>query len=655
MSIQYRREVDGLRAIAVVPVILFHAGFSQFSGGYVGVDVFFVISGYLITSIIVSDLEKGSFSLLKFYERRARRILPALFLVIFCCLPFAWLWMSESKFNDFSGSIVDTVLFISNFYFWSNGGYFDPAADTRPLLHTWSLAVEEQFYILFPLLFSLIWIFGKTKAALLLLLIATFSLIICEIGWRYMPSANFYLLPSRAWELLAGALCAFVKPQISASIRNILSMLGLALIASAILLFDESTPFPSLLTLVPVIGTVLIILFGVRGTIVATLLSWPIFVGIGLVSYSAYLWHQPVFAFARIRSHVIPSETFMLFLILVVFALAYLSWRFVETPFRTQTPLKTQNYWPVPTGFAAISLLIVMLGIFQQKNLNLQNKVYLSQLSTEQQEMYEFLKVHQQDHKPMIDNRKCVFWAPSVSADFEERFKKCAENTGRRATVVIGDSHAMNIYNALAIVEFDPFLVSLSQGGCRPHEVKPNCQYSGFLQFVEQQSEWIDKIIFHQSGSYLLSDPDGRVDSMTAFSNEHTYNIVENNIYEIINYLEEVSAHSNLIWLGPFVEARIVFGPWLTRETLKFNPHSIKAFQKLDQHLLGIFATKNVSFKFMPMNTMLSPLLPSLLVGDCLIVRDADHFSRCGEAIVGDLVKEALRELELAKTGANLQ
>jgi hypothetical protein len=345
----------------------------------------------------------------------------------------------------------------------------------------------------------------------------------------------------------------------------------------------------------------------------------------------------------------------MLFLIFIVFALAYLSWRFIETPFRKQTLYKIRKQWLIPILFVAASVVFVIIGTVQQKHLNLQNKVYLSQLTTKQQEMYEFLKLHQQDHKPMIDNRKCVFWAPSVTADFEERFNKCAEDTGRRATVVLGDSHAMNIYNALAIVEFDPFLVSLSQGGCRPHPIKPNCHYTGFLQFVERQSQWIDKIIFHQSGSYLLSDPDGRVDSMTTFFNERSYKIVETDIYKIINYLEKVSAHSKVIWLGPFVEARIVFGPWLTREALKFNPHSITAFQTLDEYLLKFFATEKVSFKFVPMNKMLFSLIPSLLVGDCLIVRDADHFSRCGEAIVGDLIKDPLREPQPAKTAADVQ
>ena len=157
----YRREIDGLRALAVLPVILFHAGFETFSGGFVGVDVFFVISGYLITTIILAELEQGRFSIVNFYERRARRILPALFLVMLVCIPFAWIWLLPSDMKDFSQSLIAVAIFASNILFWRESGYFDTAAELKPLLHTWSLAVEEQYYVLFPLFLMLFWKLGK--------------------------------------------------------------------------------------------------------------------------------------------------------------------------------------------------------------------------------------------------------------------------------------------------------------------------------------------------------------------------------------------------------------------------------------------------------------------------------------------------------------
>jgi peptidoglycan/LPS O-acetylase OafA/YrhL len=209
----YRKEIDGLRALAVLPVILFHAGFELFSGGFIGVDVFFVISGYLITTIILAELEQGKFSLINFYERRARRILPALFLVMFVCIPFAWFWLLPSDMKDFSQSLVAVSFFASNILFWRESGYFDAAAELKPLLHTWSLAVEEQYYVLFPLFLMLFWKLGKRWILLTLGLAFLASLALAQWAAYAKPSAAFYLLPTRGWELLIGAFTAFYLSQ----------------------------------------------------------------------------------------------------------------------------------------------------------------------------------------------------------------------------------------------------------------------------------------------------------------------------------------------------------------------------------------------------------------------------------------------------------
>lgn len=206
---KYRREIDGLRALAVVPVILFHAGFQFFSGGFIGVDIFFVISGYLITTIIIAELDTKSFSIIKFYERRARRILPALFLVLFTCIPFAWLWLFPPDMKKFSQSLIAVSTFSSNIFFGFTGGYFDPAAELNPLLHTWSLAVEEQFYVFFPVFLLLTWGLGKRNILILLSLVFVVSLVLAQIYVFKQPVAAFYLLPSRGWELLVGAFVAF--------------------------------------------------------------------------------------------------------------------------------------------------------------------------------------------------------------------------------------------------------------------------------------------------------------------------------------------------------------------------------------------------------------------------------------------------------------
>lgn len=205
----YRREIDGLRALAVLPVILFHAGFRTFSGGFVGVDVFFVISGYLITTIILAELEQGKFSIINFYERRARRILPALFLVMFACLPFAWLWLLPQDMDSFSQSLIAVSVFASNILFWKTSGYFDTAAELKPLLHTWSLAVEEQYYLFFPLFLMLAWRLSRRWILPLLGVSFVASLTAAQWNSAAKPMAAFFLLPTRGWELLIGAFVAF--------------------------------------------------------------------------------------------------------------------------------------------------------------------------------------------------------------------------------------------------------------------------------------------------------------------------------------------------------------------------------------------------------------------------------------------------------------
>jgi peptidoglycan/LPS O-acetylase OafA/YrhL len=338
---RYRPEIDGLRAVAIVPVILFHAGIASFRGGFVGVDVFFVISGFLITRIIIADLEAGSFSITRFYERRARRILPALFLVLAACSVFAWVWMVPSQLRLFARSLVAVSLFGSNVLLARTTGYFADAAEENPLLHTWSLAVEEQYYLLFPVLLPWAWRRGGMRWATWMVgLLGCASLVLAVWGARSYPRENFFLTPPRAWELMIGALLALLSRRrpftdyVGRAGRQGLAMVGLGLIGAAIALFDEGNPFPSEHALVPTLGAALVIAFGERSTLVGRVLSHSWVVGVGLVSYSAYLWHQPLFAFARIVTLDRVSTPAMLLLALVSLPLAVLTWHYVETPFR---------------------------------------------------------------------------------------------------------------------------------------------------------------------------------------------------------------------------------------------------------------------------------------------------------------------------------
>ena len=445
----YRPEIDGLRALAVIPVILFHAGFDLFSGGFVGVDVFFVISGYLITTILIEDIENKRFSIVNFYERRARRILPALFFVMLVCIPFAWLWMLPSQMKDFAQSLVAVSLFASNILFWQESGYFDAAAEEKPLLHTWSLAVEEQYYLLFPIFLILAWRFGKNRVFWMIVVMAAISLLLSEWGWRKQPTANFYLAPTRAWELLAGSITAFIVQNQGVQKNNGLSLLGLAAIIFSIFFFNETTPFPSVYALIPVLGVVLLVLYADKKTFVAKLLSTKAFVGIGLISYSAYLWHQPLFAFARIELIESPSKALMGFLALASFVLAYGSWKYVEKPFRNKK--KTGRVKILLTSFFGIALFATF-GLMGHKLDGFKDRLENYQL--------EILKWEQYPHKIAIREGDC-FLRPQQS--YREFKSECIQNNAE--TLIWGDSHAAALSSGWRTIMN---LHQLTASGCPP-------------------------------------------------------------------------------------------------------------------------------------------------------------------------------------------
>ena len=360
-SPNYQPHIDGLRAIAVLAVVFYHYGLDSFGGGFVGVDVFFVISGYLITTIIKNDIESGTFSFARFYERRARRILPALMFVMAVCIPLAWLTMMSFDMHDFGQSLVAVSLFLSNALFWFESGYFDQIAELKPLLHTWSLAIEEQFYVLFPVILIILMGIGTGRTVMVLSVLLLVSLMAAEWGSFNAPTASFFFLPTRGWELLIGSLAAFQfgspgKYQLSSAARNRLNTMGLALILVSIFWFDEHTRSPGLTTLMPTLGAVLIILFARRESFVGALLTFRPVVFVGLISYSSYLWHQPIFAFVRISVLETPSQFVMVLLSTLSIGLGFLSWKFVETPFRHGRQISNRVF--VPSVLLATMLFI---------------------------------------------------------------------------------------------------------------------------------------------------------------------------------------------------------------------------------------------------------------------------------------------------------
>ena len=347
-SVLYRPDIDGLRAISVLAVMLYHAEFQVFSGGFIGVDVFFVISGYLITQMVLGDFEKGSFSLSHFYERRVRRILPALLVMLAATVPLAYVFLSADPLADYSAALLGATWFSSNFVFWSEAGYFDRASEFKPLLHTWSLGVEEQFYLFFPAFF---WVLYKFKWLIPgLSAVVVISFLMAQFGLSRDAEWPFYMLVSRAWELGLGAMLAVVLAhsrlsdvRVTGLLAELLVLSGLLAVIVPVLMFSELTATPGPLLLVPTLGACLLIWLAPATSYMRRLLSLKWLVGLGLISYSLYLWHQPVLVFGRIIIGEALGFEWRIAMLLGTFPLAILSWRYIERPFRNPGQIVTRH------------------------------------------------------------------------------------------------------------------------------------------------------------------------------------------------------------------------------------------------------------------------------------------------------------------------
>jgi peptidoglycan/LPS O-acetylase OafA/YrhL len=383
MKLSYRPEIDGLRAIAVLVVIFYHAqitilGFEPFKGGYIGVDIFFVISGYLITSIILKELEiKKNFSFINFYERRCRRILPVLIFIILVFLPFAWVYMLPPAFVDFAKSILYSIGFGSNFYFHYSGlEYGGIEAMYKPFLHTWSLSVEEQYYIIFPIfLYFTFKHFNKYLFEILILVLVT-SFLFAEWGSKNHISATFYFIHSRMWELLAGSILAYLEIKKGSRSENkilneLLPILGLLLIMFFVISNSDKINHPSFKTFFPVIGTCLFIWFSKKETLHNKILSSKPFVSVGLISYSLYLWHYPIFSFSRITETTQGNILIKFLIVLVIILLSIFTYFIIEKPFRDKKKIKRKPFFIIIilTGVLIITfnLLVVSKNGFKSR------------------------------------------------------------------------------------------------------------------------------------------------------------------------------------------------------------------------------------------------------------------------------------------------
>jgi peptidoglycan/LPS O-acetylase OafA/YrhL len=458
-SLKYRPEIDGLRALAVLPVILFHAGFDWLSGGFLGVDIFFVISGFLITSILVNQLASDRFSLVRFYERRARRILPVLYVMMLTCLPVAYVAMPPEQFGGLAESIGAVSFFVSNIYFWQELDYFSTASELLPMIHTWSLGVEEQYYLIFPLLLLGIYRYMRRCLLPLLFIIALVSVAAAELGSSRYGIATFYLLPFRAWELLLGSCGALVSLKAAGQpriLRELLSSLGLILIGYALLNQSEETPTPSLATLAPVGGALLIILFARADTFLGRALAASSVVWIGQASYSLYLWHQPVFSFARLNGISFDHPGTVVALIILVFALSACTLHYVERPFRNQSFLSTRTVFACTFLVCASGMALATYSY--QKGFD---HLFYSESGT------AFLKNYEGQSLvyPELYREDCNYYLS------EKLSPSCLSNSqaDQPTTLIWGDSHAQGLAVGLRNrFGRDRFFAQVATSSCRP-------------------------------------------------------------------------------------------------------------------------------------------------------------------------------------------
>jgi peptidoglycan/LPS O-acetylase OafA/YrhL len=452
----YRRDIDGLRTLAVLPVVLNHANVRGFSGGYVGVDIFFVISGFLITGILVRELEQGRYSLGEFYRRRVLRIFPALSVVLAICTVVAALVMLPAEMVRYARSLAATALFSSNILFLSESGYFDAASVSKPLLHTWSLAIEEQFYILWPLMLAAVGAHRPTAMKLSIATVSAISFVLAAIMVQQNASATFYLLPFRAWELGLGALLAVAGFGMrSRWINELLAAAGFAMILFAIARFDEATPFPGPAALLPCFGAALLIATGKARTLVGRLLSLEPVVFIGLISYSLYLWHWPVIVFARLALFVSPFDhVATVAQIAVCMILATLSWWLVERPFRVHA-----NRWTMRqilgAGLAAMAAALLAAALI----IGLRGMP--GRYTAEQQALAGYLDL---DSEQLYRRGTCFRTHDDVTVT-----PSCLERrTDRPAILLLGDSHAAHLAPGLLARSAQVELLQANIVGCRP-------------------------------------------------------------------------------------------------------------------------------------------------------------------------------------------
>ena len=667
MKINYRPEIDGLRAIAVISVILFHLqininGYQLFRGGYIGVDIFFVISGYLISSIIFRELVKtGNFLFMKFYERRIRRILPVLIFVIIVSMPFAWIYLYPSALVDFSKSILSSLGFISNHYFHhSANAYSAESSLLLPFLHTWSLSIEEQFYVIYPIIIFFIFKYLKNNLVQIIVFVLFVSLFIAEwASWNYSV-ANFYFLPTRIWELLSGSLLAYLDITKSYRKKTILNFimpsLGILFILFYIIFFDENSRHPSFLTILPIIGACLIIFFANKKELITTILSSKLFVFVGLISYSLYVWHYPIFAFNRITEFLPQNNITKILIIFIVILLSILTYFYIEKPFRNQK-LDFKKLFSIIIFFI---LTLVLINFIIIKNEGYKNR--LPEILNQNIELKPWRLLKDSEGNTCNNNLEgCVF-----------------NKTSRNKIFIIGDSHMATLMFGLKKKLQGQDFQFITINGClyfpgfnsvnkQTNKIDKKCNNENFQKIKKKLLKENNSIII-LGGRYPLHLSQEYFDNKEGGKEEKIFNFkyVSVGKYESINdsfknEILQLSKKNKIILIYPIPEVgwnplRKIYLQWVNKKnnsnqfklsnvTTSFDVYSLRT--KTTFELFDSVKNKNI-FRVYPDKIFCNSMIKNRCIthnNNSLFYIDDNHLSLQGAEILNNLIMDELSRI----------
>lgn len=630
---RYRKDIQVLRGLAVISVVLFHINKSYFSLGYLGVDVFFVISGFVVTPLILRifneqpNQKQNIYTLKDFYVGRFYRLAPALASTIILSGFMIILLNPFNNQQSFARQAISALVLIGNFAAYKYAGdYF--SSDPNPLVHTWSLSVEEQIYLILPLTLFIIlrkrkklwrntyiYFLTVTIVSLASFLNPTFlNPIYSRFGIQLASQFSFYSPLDRVWQFTIGGLVFLVANKFNYGNIKFLKMVNLVLVS--ILITMLLSPFlinQKVASILASILSLLIILLNSLETLPKFLRF--IFEWLGNRSYSIYLVHMPViYIIDRLFKRFINVaeneliQSIISFVVLIF--LGALSYSKIENRFRSIGKRNNRN---VKSNAMAITLsFVIPLTLLLPFGLNSGNNMY----------------------KDRLDDGVCKFWTPVLDNDFYSRFNNCKLKFGK-ATIVLGDSHALNVYNTLFHANQRVFLVGISKGGCRPNKPFEFCPYNDFEKLINTASpESISRVFFHQSGSYLISDVNGKVDSDLAFRDIKSFKIRNNDLGFLLSYLNKIAQTVPTTWIGPFPEARINSTlPEVWMQIIKPNPIVKTVFEELENQIDFSLSASQHQFDYISLVKNLGPKQYKIQIGECLMFRDKDHWSLCAEKI----------------------